>query len=78
MLSYAIVMEELARGYASVADQCGLVELISTLLVDGTDAQRTATSTIAQTRLRGACAHRMEAADLSNVKTVAVRPPVAV
>lgn len=32
-VTYALVMEELARGYASVADQCGLVELISTLLV---------------------------------------------
>ncbi len=32
-LSYALVMEELSRGYASVADQCGLVELIGTLLV---------------------------------------------
>ncbi|MCV6548086.1 MAG: acyl-CoA dehydrogenase family protein [Cohaesibacter sp.] len=32
-LSYSIVMEELSRGYASIADQCGLVELISTLLV---------------------------------------------
>ncbi|MGI9435029.1 MAG: acyl-CoA dehydrogenase family protein [Geminicoccaceae bacterium] len=39
--TYALVMEELSRGYASVADQCGLVELISTLLVrHGTDAQR--------------------------------------
>jgi alkylation response protein AidB-like acyl-CoA dehydrogenase len=42
-LSYAIVMEELARGYASVADQCGLVELIATLLsVHGSAAQRAA------------------------------------
>ena len=32
-VTYALVMEELSRGYASVADQCGLVELISTLLV---------------------------------------------
>ncbi|MEM6461056.1 MAG: acyl-CoA dehydrogenase family protein [Pseudomonadota bacterium] len=32
-LAYALVMEELSRGYSSVADQCGLVELISTLLV---------------------------------------------
>src|SRR3990167_3590145 len=32
-LTYALVMEELSRGYASVADQCGLLELISTLLV---------------------------------------------
>ena len=40
-LAYAIVMEELSRGYASIADQCGLVELIATLLVGhGTDAQR--------------------------------------
>ena len=28
-LAYAIVMEELSRGYSSVADQCGLVELVS-------------------------------------------------
>jgi alkylation response protein AidB-like acyl-CoA dehydrogenase len=39
--AYAIVMEELAGGYASVADQCGLVELIATLLHQhGSDAQR--------------------------------------
>ncbi|MXU64364.1 acyl-CoA dehydrogenase family protein [Oceanomicrobium pacificus] len=31
-LAYSIVMEELSRGYASVADQCGVVELIGTLL----------------------------------------------
>ncbi len=31
-LTYALVMEELSRGYASIADQCGLLELISTLL----------------------------------------------
>ena len=40
-LSYAIVMEELSRGYSSVADQCGLVELAATLLVQhGTGGQR--------------------------------------
>ncbi|MGI9419669.1 MAG: acyl-CoA dehydrogenase family protein, partial [Geminicoccaceae bacterium] len=40
-LAYAVVMEELSRGYASVADQCGLVELISTLLHrHGTAAQK--------------------------------------
>jgi alkylation response protein AidB-like acyl-CoA dehydrogenase len=39
--SYARVMEELSRGYACVADQCGLVELVATLLVEhGTPAQR--------------------------------------
>ncbi len=31
-LSYALVMEELSRGYSSIADQCGLVELVATLL----------------------------------------------
>ena len=31
-LAYALVMEELARGASSVADQCGLVELVGTLL----------------------------------------------
>ncbi|MGS1096915.1 acyl-CoA dehydrogenase family protein [Aquamicrobium terrae] len=40
-VSYAIVMEELSRGYASVADQCGLVELVSSLLAaHGTPEQR--------------------------------------
>ncbi len=40
-LAYAVLMEELGRGYASVADQCGLVELVSSLLSEhGTDAQR--------------------------------------
>lgn len=40
-LAYAVVMEELSRGYASIADQCGLYELIGTLLsVHGTPAQQ--------------------------------------
>ena len=40
-LAYSIVMEELSRGYASVADQCGLVELLTTLLnTHGTDRQK--------------------------------------
>ncbi|MBV9518495.1 MAG: acyl-CoA dehydrogenase family protein [Hyphomicrobiales bacterium] len=39
--SYARVMEQLSRGYASVADQCGLVELVASLLAEhGTPAQR--------------------------------------
>jgi alkylation response protein AidB-like acyl-CoA dehydrogenase len=38
---YAIVMEELSRGYSAVADQCGLVELVSTLIYRyGTDGQK--------------------------------------
>ncbi len=40
-LAYAVLMEELGRGYASVADQCGLVELVGSLLSDhGTPEQR--------------------------------------
>jgi alkylation response protein AidB-like acyl-CoA dehydrogenase len=40
-LDYLHVMEGLSYGYASVADQCGLVELVSTLLSEhGTDEQR--------------------------------------
>jgi alkylation response protein AidB-like acyl-CoA dehydrogenase len=30
--AYAVVMEELSRGYSSIADQCGLIELVGTLL----------------------------------------------
>ncbi|GGO93089.1 acyl-CoA dehydrogenase family protein [Wenjunlia tyrosinilytica] len=38
---YVAVMEELSYGYASVADQCGLVELVSSLLVGfGTPEQK--------------------------------------
>jgi alkylation response protein AidB-like acyl-CoA dehydrogenase len=38
---YVDVMEELAYGYASVADQCGLVELVGSLLAGfGTAAQK--------------------------------------
>jgi alkylation response protein AidB-like acyl-CoA dehydrogenase len=40
-LDYLHVMEGLSFGYASVADQCGLVELVSTVLAEhGTPAQR--------------------------------------
>ena len=39
--SYALVMEEMSVGYAAVADLCGLVELIATLLHElGTDKQK--------------------------------------
>ena len=43
VLAYALVMEEMSRGYASVADQVGLVELLGTLLTQhGTPAQQEA------------------------------------
>jgi alkylation response protein AidB-like acyl-CoA dehydrogenase len=76
-LSYALVMEELSRGYASVADQCGLVELIGTLLcVHGSAAQREAyLADILAARSRVAyCITEAEAGtDVSGIKTTAVR-----
>ena len=54
-LAYALVMEELARGYASVADQCGLVELVGTLLAQhGTRGAAGALSAAAAARRSGA------------------------
>jgi alkylation response protein AidB-like acyl-CoA dehydrogenase len=75
-LAYAIVMEELARGYASVADQCGLVELISSLLVrHGTAAQRALIPNILAMRTKVAyCITEPEAGtDVSGIRTTAVR-----
>ena len=75
-LSYALVMEELSRGYASVADQCGLIELIGTLLsVHGTDEQRAQwLGDVLSCRKRVAyCITEAEAGtDVSGVKTTAV------
>jgi alkylation response protein AidB-like acyl-CoA dehydrogenase len=74
-VTYALVMEELSRGYSSVADQCGLVELLSTLLVKhGTDAQRKHwLSGLLTAKLRGAyCITEPEAGtDVSGIRTVA-------
>jgi alkylation response protein AidB-like acyl-CoA dehydrogenase len=75
-LTYAVVMEELSRGYASVADQCGLVELISSLLVrHGTDAQRKLLADILAMKIKVAyCITEPEAGtDVSGIKTTAVR-----
>ena len=75
-LTYAVVMEELARGYASVADQCGLVELISTLLVrHGTEGQRALLPDILGMRSKVAyCITEPEAGtDVSGLRTTAVR-----
>ncbi|MBC8157773.1 MAG: acyl-CoA dehydrogenase family protein [Rhodospirillales bacterium] len=77
VLSYSIVMEELSRGYAAVADQCGLVELISTLLVQyGTDAQKQQyLPGLLQAKLRPAygLTEPEAGSDLANVRTSAVR-----
>lgn len=75
-LTYSIVMEELSRGYASVADQCGLVELISSLLVrHGTDAQRKLLAPILAMKTKVAyCITEPEAGtDVSGIRTTAER-----
>ena len=77
--SYARIMEELARGYACVADQCGLIELVATLLAEhGTPAQR---SRYLGPLLKGErrCAYAITEAqagsDVSSVQTRAVETP---
>lgn len=76
-LSYSLVMEELSRGYASVADQCGLVELIGTLLsVHGTKTQREMylSDVLAVRKRVSYCITEAEAGtDVSGVKTTARR-----
>ena len=75
-LTYAVVMEELSRGYSSVADQCGLVELIATLLVrHGSAAQQGLLADILGMKTRVAyCITEAEAGtDVSGIRTTAVR-----
>ena len=74
--TYAVVMEELSRGYASVADQCGLVELVGSLLAShGTDAQR-ARYLAPLLRFERRCAYAITepeaGSDVSGVRTTAV------
>ncbi len=74
-LAYAIVMEEIARGYASVADQCGLIELIGTLLTRyGTDAQRDrhmADVLSARTKVAYCITEADAGSDVSGIRTTA-------
>ncbi len=76
-LSYALVMEELSRGYASVADQCGLVELICTLLsVHGSEAQKAQflPEVLGYRKKVAYCITEAEAGtDVSGIKTTARR-----
>jgi alkylation response protein AidB-like acyl-CoA dehydrogenase len=76
-LAYALVMEELSRGYASVADQCGLYELIGTLLsVHGTPQQQSRwIKRLLSAELRPAyCITEAEAGtDVSGIRTTAER-----
>jgi hypothetical protein len=76
-LAYSVAMEELARGYASVADQCGLVELVGTLLAAyGTPEQHERyLRPLLKTERR--CAYALTEAeagsDLSNLRSTATR-----
>ncbi|MCS0503345.1 acyl-CoA dehydrogenase family protein [Ancylobacter mangrovi] len=76
-LGYALVMEELSKGYSSVADQCGLVELGCTLLsIHGTDAQRETwlENVIAGRKRVAYCITEAEAGtDVSGIRTTAER-----
>jgi alkylation response protein AidB-like acyl-CoA dehydrogenase len=73
--AYAAVMEELSRGYSSVADQCGLVELVGTLLAEqGTTAQQARYLTPllkAERRCAYALTEAEAGSDLGGIKTTA-------
>jgi alkylation response protein AidB-like acyl-CoA dehydrogenase len=75
--AYAIVMEELSRGYASVADQCGVVELIGTLLTRfGSKVQqdRWLRDVLSSKAVVSYCISEAEAgSDVSGIKTTATR-----
>ena len=76
-VAYAAVMEELSRGYSSVADQCGLVELVGTLLSGhGTPAQQ-AEYLRPLLRADRRCAYALTEAeagsDLAGIRTIARR-----
>jgi alkylation response protein AidB-like acyl-CoA dehydrogenase len=77
VLAYAVVMEELARGYASVADQCGLVELVATLLAaHGAPAQQARylrPLLKAQRRCAYALTEAEAGSDLASLRTTATR-----
>jgi hypothetical protein len=76
-LAYSIVMEELSRGYSSVADQCGLVELFGTMLCKyGTEAQKAQwIGPLIRAEMRGAyCITEAGAgSDVSGIKTTATK-----
>lgn len=76
-LAYAVAMEELSRGYSSVADQCGLVELVATLLVrHGTEAQRglwLADVMAARTRVAYCITEAEAGTDVSGIRSEAAR-----
>jgi hypothetical protein len=77
--SYAAVMEELSRAYASVADQCGLVELVGSLLAEHGTKEQQARYLVPLLRAERRCAYAITEAeagsDVSGVKTTATETP---
>lgn len=76
MLTYALVMEELSRGYASVAHQCGLLELISSLLArHGIPVQQSLLPDMLAMKTKVAyCINEREAGtDVFGIRTTAVK-----
>jgi len=75
-VSYALVMEELSRGYASVADQCGLVELVATLLTEHGTPEQQERYLKPLLRAERRCAYAITEAeagsDVSGIRTTAV------
>lgn len=76
-LAYALVMEELSRGYASVADQVGLVELLGTLLTQHGTAPQQERYLRPLLRAKRRCAYALTEAeagsDLAGLRTTARR-----
>ncbi|GGJ35998.1 acyl-CoA dehydrogenase family protein [Neoroseomonas lacus] len=76
-LAYALVMEELSRGYASVADQVGLVELLGTLITHHGSAAQQARYLVPLLKAERRCAYALTEADagsdLGSLKTTATR-----
>jgi alkylation response protein AidB-like acyl-CoA dehydrogenase len=70
-------MEELARGYASVADQCGLVELVGTLLAAYGTPEQHERYLRPLLKAERRCAYALTEAgagsDLSNLRSTATR-----
>ncbi|MFC0386115.1 acyl-CoA dehydrogenase family protein [Muricoccus vinaceus] len=77
VLAYGLVMEEISRGYASVADQVGLVELLGTLLTQhGAPAQQQAylrPLLCAERRCAYALTEAEAGSDLAGLRTTARR-----
>jgi len=76
VVAYACVMEEISRGYASVADQCGLVELVATLLAEHGTPEQQAGYLAPLLRAERRCAYAITEAqagsDVAGLQTTAV------